>query len=256
MKKRIVLKVGSHVLSEKNELCKERIAALCKLLADLSKKYSVILVSSGAISAGQSKISLERNSTLNKQILAAIGQPHLMATYENFLNSYGIKTAQILLNGADFDSKKHSNYAKNVVWGLLELGILPIINENDATATAEIVYGDNDRLSADAAICFGAELLVMLSDIDGYYDSNPSENKNAKIRPVVEKIDDCQLESCAPKTGSEHGTGGITTKLIAAQMVMKEGIDMFLSSGFDLAAVRSFLLDENQNGGTLFVGKK
>lgn len=256
MKKRIVLKVGSHVLSEKNELCMQRISALCKLLADLSKKYSVILVSSGAVSAGQSKINLERNSTLNKQILAAIGQPHLMATYESFLNAYGIKTAQILLNGIDFDSKKHSTYAKNVVWGLLELGVLPIVNENDATAIAEIVYGDNDRLSADVAICFEAQLLVMLSDIDGYYDGNPSQNKNAKIRLLVDKIENCELENSAAKTGSEHGTGGITTKLIAAQMVMKEGIDMYLSSGFDLSAVRSFLLDESQSGGTLFVGRK
>lgn len=256
MKKRIVVKVGSHVLSEKNELCHERISTLCKLLADLIKKYNVILVSSGAVSAGQSKISLERNSTLNKQILAAIGQPHLMATYENFLKKFDIKTAQILLDGIDFDSRKHSTYAKKVVWGLLDLGVLPIINENDATAIAEIVYGDNDRLSAEAAICFEAELLVMLSDIDGYYDSNPSENKNAKIRPVVDKIDDFELESSAAKTGSEHGTGGITTKLIAAQMVMEHGIDMYLTSGFDLAAARSFLLDDKQIGGTLFVGKK
>lgn len=244
------------MLSENDELCKERISALCGLLADLRQKYRVILVSSGAVSAGQSKISLERDSVLNKQILAAIGQPHLMATYESFLNVYGMRAAQILLDGIDFDSKKHSTYAKKVVWGLLELGVLPIINENDATAIAEIVYGDNDRLSADAAICFETELLVMLSDIDGYYDSNPSENKNAKIRPVVDKIEDYEIENCAPKIGSKHGTGGIATKLIAAQMVMEHGIDMYLTSGFDLSAVRSFLLDDQQIGGTLFVGEK
>lgn len=251
MKKRIVLKVGSHVLSEQGELCAGRISALCELLADLSNEYSVILVSSAAISAGQSKINLARNCVINKQILAAVGQPHLMATYEKFMSKYDIKTAQLLLNAADFDSRSHSKHAKNLVFGLLEHGILPIINENDATATAEIVYGDNDRLSADAAICFEAEILIMLSDIDGYYDSNPSENKNAKIRPVVKSISEDEIKATSG-AGSEHGTGGIATKLIAAQMVMEHEIDMFLASGFDLGAVRSFLLKHEQNGGTLF----
>lgn len=251
MKKRIVLKVGSHVLSEHGALCKERISALCELIADLKNDYSVILVSSAAISAGQSKIDLARDSVVNKQILAAVGQPHLMATYENFMSKYGIKTAQLLLNAADFDSRSHSKHAKNLVFGLLELGVLPIINENDATATAEIVYGDNDRLSADAALCFDAEILVMLSDIDGYYDSNPAHNKNAKIRPLVSSIDESEINATSA-TGSEHGTGGITTKLIAANMLLAENKKMFLASGFDLSAVRSFLIDNKQNGGTLF----
>ncbi|MDY4451690.1 MAG: glutamate 5-kinase, partial [Campylobacter sp.] len=132
-----------------------------------------------------------------------------------------------------------------------ELGILPIINENDATATAEIVYGDNDRLSADAALCFDAYMLVMLSDIDGYYDSNPSQNKNAKIRPVVNTLSEAEIAN-AGGAGSEHGTGGIATKLMAASMLLAEGKKMFLASGFDLSAVRSFLLDGKQNGGTIF----
>ena len=144
---------------------------LCELIAELMDVYDVILVSSAAISAGQTKIDLKRDSIVHKQILAAVGQPHLMATYEKKMSVYAKKTAQLLLNAADFDSKHRSTHAKNLVFGLLELGILPIINENDATATAEIVYGDNDRLSADAALCFDAYMLVMLSDIDGYYDS-------------------------------------------------------------------------------------
>ena len=251
MKKRIVIKVGSHVLSEHGALCDERMDALCGLIAELMGVYDVILVSSAAISAGQSKIDLKRDSVVHKQILAAVGQPHLMATYEKKMSVYGKKTAQLLLNAADFDSKHRSTHAKNLVFGLLELGILPIINENDATATAEIVYGDNDRLSADAALCFDAYMLVMLSDIDGYYDSNPSQNKNAKIRPVVNTINKAEIAS-AGGAGSEHGTGGIATKLIAASMLLAEGKKMFLASGFDLSAVRSFLLDGKQNGGTIF----
>ena len=251
MKKRIVIKVGSHVLSEHGALCDERMDALCGLIAELMSVYDVILVSSAAISAGQSKIDLKRDSVVHKQILAAVGQPHLMATYEKKMSVYAKKTAQLLLNAADFDSKHRSTHAKNLVFGLLELGILPIINENDATATAEIVYGDNDRLSADAALCFDAYMLVMLSDIDGYYDSNPSQNKNAKIRPVVNTINKAEIAS-AGGTGSEHGTGGIATKLMAASMLLAEGKKMFLASGFDLSAVRSFLLDGKQNGGTIF----
>ena len=251
MKKRIVIKVGSHVLSERGALCDERMDALCGLIAELMAVYDVILVSSAAISAGQSKIDLKRDSVVHKQILAAVGQPHLMATYEKKMSVYGRKTAQLLLNAADFDSKHRSTHAKNLVFGLVELGILPIINENDATATAEIVYGDNDRLSADAALCFDAYMLVMLSDIDGYYDSNPSQNKNAKIRPVVNTINKAEIAS-AGGAGSEHGTGGIATKLMAASMLLAEGKKMFLASGFDLSAVRSFLLDGKQNGGTIF----
>ena len=251
MKKRIVIKVGSHVLSEHGALCDERMDGLCGLIAELMGVYDVILVSSAAISAGQSKIDLKRDSVVHKQILAAVGQPHLMATYEKKMSVYGKKTAQLLLNAADFDSKHRSTHAKNLVFGLLELGILPIINENDATATAEIVYGDNDRLSADAALCFDADMLVMLSDIDGYYDSNPSQNKNAKIRPVVNTINKAEIAS-AGGAGSEHGTGGIATKLMAASMLLAQGKKMFLASGFDLSAVRSFLLDGKQNGGTIF----
>ena len=239
------------MLSEHGALCDERMDALCGLIAELMGVYDVILVSSAAISAGQSKIDLKRDSVVHKQILAAVGQPHLMATYEKKMSVYGKKTAQLLLNAADFDSKHRSTHAKNLVFGLLELGILPIINENDATATAEIVYGDNDRLSADAALCFDADMLVMLSDIDGYYDSNPNENKNAKIRPVVNTLSEAEIAS-AGGAGSEHGTGGIATKLMAASMLLAQGKKMFLASGFDLSAVRSFLLDNKQNGGTIF----
>ena len=139
-----------------------------------------------------------------------------------------------------------------MVLGLLKLGVLPIINENDATATAEIVYGDNDRLSAAAALHFGADMLVMLSDIDGYYDADPRTNKNAKIRKIVSALDDDEISTHTNKSGSKHGTGGIATKLIAAKMLLDENKSAFLASGFDLSVVKDFLLNDKQNGGTLF----
>lgn len=250
--KKIVIKVGSHVLSDDGKISLARVDSLCDLLYLLMQKYEVILVSSGAIACGQAQINLERDSVLNKQILAAIGQAHLMQVYTSSLSRYGKFCAQLLLNASDFDSRKRTNYAKSVVLGLLKLGVLPIINENDATATAEIVYGDNDRLSAAAALHFEADMLVMLSDIDGYYDADPRTNKNAKIRKIVSALDDDEISTHTNKSGSKHGTGGIATKLIAAKMLLDENKSAFLASGFDLSVVKDFLLNDKQNGGTLF----
>ena len=250
--KKIVIKVGSHVISDDGKISLSRVDSLCDLLCELRCKYEVILVSSAAIACGQSQINLERNSVLNKQILAAIGQPHLMQVYKNSLSRYKVLGAQLLLNASDFDSRKRTNYAKNVVLGLLKLGVLPIINENDATATAEIVYGDNDRLSAAAALHFDADMLVMLSDIDGYYDSDPRTNANAKIRALVSSVSDEEIESNTNQVGSKHGTGGIATKLIAAKMLLSDNKSVFLTSGFDLSVAREFLLNNNQKSGTLF----
>lgn len=250
--KRIVIKVGSHVISDDGKISILRVDSLCDLLYALIKKYEVILVSSGAIACGQTQLSLERDSVLNKQILAAIGQAHLMQVYKASLSRYNLLCAQLLLNASDFDSIKRTNYAKSVILGLLKLGVLPIINENDATAIAEIVYGDNDRLSAATALHFGADMLVMLSDIDGYYDDDPQVNKNAKIRKIVSALNDDEINAHTSKTGSKHGTGGISTKLIAAKMLLDENKSVFLASGFDLNVVREFLLNGKQNGGTLF----
>ena len=213
--KRIVIKVGSHVLSDENAISQSRIDNLCKFLSDLSNKFEVILVSSGAISAGQAKFDLPRTSVINKQILSSLGQPYLMEIYSNTLSKYGKMAAQILLTAGDFDSRKITNHAKNVINGLLENKILPIINENDSTGISEIVYGDNDRLSSAVAYYFDADLLVILSDIDGYYTADPSLDKTATIRSVVTSIDQSELTKNS-QTGSKHGTGGITTKLLAA----------------------------------------
>ena len=253
--KRIVVKVGSHVLSDENRISEARIAGLCEFLAELATRYEVALVSSGAINAGRIKSNIEKTSVINRQMLAAIGQPHLMAIYERELAKFGIMGAQILLTASDFDSRKRTWHAKNVICGLLERGILPIIDENDATGIAEIVFGDNDRLSAGVAHYFDADLLVILSDIDGYYDKNPGVYKDAKIRPLVCEINPAELEAPAD-AGSAMGTGGIVTKLKAADFLLQNDKQMFLASGFDLSAARDFLLNGKQTGGTLFRATK
>lgn len=249
--KRIVVKVGSHVLSDENKISSVRIANLCEFLALLMQKFEVILVSSGAINAGRIKSNIEKTSLINRQILAAIGQPYLMEIYENAMRKFDILTAQILLTASDFDSRKSTNYAKGLIDGLLENKILPIINENDATGIAEIVFGDNDRLSASVANYFDADLLVILSDIDGYYDKNPSEFSDAKIRSEVNFLTPEEL-AIPQNAGSQMGTGGITTKLKAANFLLENGKEMFLASGFDLSVVSEFLLHGKQNGGTIF----
>lgn len=249
--KRIVVKVGSHILSDEHKISESRVCGLCDFLCELMNKFEVILVSSGAQSAGKIKFDLEKTNLVNRQILAAVGQPYLMEIYSRFLSRNGILASQILLTASDFDSRKSTNHAKNLIEGLLKHKILPIINENDATAIAEIVFGDNDRLSASAAHFFGADLLVILSDIDGYYDKNPRKFSDAKIREKVSEISEDEL-NLTSEAGSEFGTGGIVTKLKAAQFLLENGKAMFLASGFDLSVARAFLLENRQIGGTLF----
>lgn len=253
--KRIVIKVGSHILNDEHDVNLQRTTALCEFLCELMGRYEVILVSSGAISIGKTKFDMPKNTVTNRQILAAIGQPYLMEIYDHLLSKGGVRCAQILLAGNDFDSRKKTLYAKNLVDGLIKNKILPIINENDATAISEIVFGDNDRLGASVAVYFDADMLVLLSDIDGYYDKNPSEFKDAKIKSEVFEIAKDEL-NIKPLAGSEFGTGGIITKLKAANFMLENGKDMFLASGFDLRVVRAFLLDDNQIGGTIFRAKR
>ncbi|MBK1971346.1 glutamate 5-kinase [Campylobacter sp. TTU_617] len=248
---RIIIKVGSHVISEDNALSLKRLGNLVEFLTTLMKKYEVILVTSAAISAGYTKLNIDRKNLINKQVLAAIGQPYLMSVYNEFLSKFNKIGGQILLTAKDFDSRKATKHAKNAIDTMINLGILPIINENDATAIEEIVFGDNDSLSAYATYYFGANLLVILSDIDGFYDKNPSEFKDAKRLDKVDKILDSWLDMSV-KTGSEHGTGGIITKLKAAKFLLENNKKMFLASGFDLSVIKAFLLENKQIGGTLF----
>ncbi len=254
-KKRVVIKVGTHVLSESGKLCKKRFKALCKFLAKLSEKNEVILVSSAAIVSGYSKLKLDKSVLANRQALAAIGQPILIQTYNKYLKKYGKLAGQILIAGYDFDSRKATCKAKSVVDALLANGVIPIINENDATATEEIVFGDNDQLSSRVAHYFEADILVILSDIDGYYDKDPRKYDDAKVRKIISYIDEKELE--LPKeAGSEFGTGGIVTKLKAADYLLQRDKKMFLANGFDLSDVKSYMLKGVHKGGSLFVKEK
>ncbi len=250
--KRIVVKVGSHVLTQNNRLAKDRIENLCNFIYHLKeKKYEIILVSSGAVASGYSKLKLDKSIIANRQALSAIGQPHLMGVYEKKLSKYDIITAQVLLTADDFDSRKATSHARGAIEALLEHGVLPIINENDTTATQELVFGDNDQLSAHVAYYFNADMLVILSDIDGYYTKDPRQYEDAKVRSVVSAIDPQELET--PHTPNHtFATGGIVTKLKSANFLLKRNRKMFLASGFDLADIRSFLLDGKHIGGTLF----
>jgi len=250
--KRIVIKVGSHVLTENGRVAKTRMMALVELIVALkSDQYEVILVSSGAVAAGFTLLPLARSSVSNRQALAAIGQPLLLTMYQENFAKFDLLCSQVLLYAEVFESKEHTQHAKDAIDKLLENNVVPIINENDTVSVQELVFGDNDRLSAHVAHYFGAELLVILSDIDAFYDKDPNMYDDAKIRAIVTHISKEELEAEHTPT-NEFATGGIVTKLQAAYFLMNHKRKMFLASGFDLDDVKSFLLQEKHKGGTLF----
>ncbi|MBX7490336.1 glutamate 5-kinase [Helicobacter turcicus] len=251
---RIVIKVGSAILVENQSINFDCIEALAQLIAKLRSVYEVILVSSGAVAAGYTEIKLDKTNLSNKQALAAIGQPLLMQIYANVFEKYQITTAQVLLTAYDFDSRKHTQNARNAMEVLLSNQVLPIINENDVIATGELKYlgfGDNDQLSAHVAHFFDARLLAILSDIDAYFEANPKDYPNAKMRKVVTQISDDEL--CAEFTpNNQFATGGIVTKLKAAKFLLDNQKEMFLSSGKDLSVLHDFLMHNIYEKGTLF----
>ena len=253
--KRIVIKVGSAVLTQNNEIAKERMLNLVNLIARLRKKYEVILVSSGAVAAGYSALKLDKSKQIGKKAIAAAGQPILMSSYKKKFDIFGMDTAQILLTEDDFDSRKRTKIFQEIIEMHLNNNILPIVNENDITSTPEQLFGDNDQLSANVAYALDSDLLIILSDIDGYYDKNPSEYKDAKIFKVLTELPKGSLDDEATPN-DPFATGGIVTKLKAADFLMQRGKKMFLTNGFDLSAAESFLLDKKHTLGTLFAPKK
>ena len=252
---RLVIKVGSAVLTQKNNIAKERMLNLVTLIARLKSKYSVVLVTSGAVAAGYSALKLDKSKQIGKKAIAAAGQPILMTSYKKKFDIYNIDTAQILLTEDDFDSRKRTKMFQEIINAHLDNDILPIINENDITSTPEQLFGDNDQLSANVAHSIKADLLVILSDIDGYYDKNPQEFEDAKLYKEVDELpDDCLNDDTGPT--NPFATGGIVTKLKAADFMMKHGRKMFLTNGFDLSYAEEFLLHNNHTLGTLFKPKK
>ena len=253
---RIVIKVGSHVLTEGGAVAKARMIALVQLIAELkANRYEVILVSSGAVAAGFTQLPLDRSIVANKQALAAIGQPLLLKMYQEKFAKFGLLCSQVLLSADVFDSPKHIVHAKVAIDTLLENNVVPIINENDTVSVEELVFGDNDRLSAHVAHHFDAKMLLILSDIDAFYDKDPNKYTDARRREVVTEISKAELEA-EHTPNNEFATGGIVTKLQSADFLMNRGREMFLASGFDLSDAKSLLVDGKHLGGTLFKTNK
>lgn len=250
--KRLVIKVGTAVLTQGEELALQRMKNLVNLISTLKndKNLEVILVSSGAVGAGYTELKLDKTVLANKQTLAAIGQPKLMKTYQEMFQEFGITVAQMLFIADDFDSRKRSKNAKNVMEILLQNKVIPIISENDVIATEELI-GDNDQLAAYITHYFKADMLVILTDIDGYYDKNPREFSDAKIQKIINEISQDELDK-KPSANSKFATGGIVTKLKAADFLMQKNIPMYLTSGFDLTNAYDFLVENNHKSGTIF----
>lgn len=231
---RIVIKVGTSTLAHPTgHLNIRRVEEICKVISDIKNAGDeVILVSSGAIGMGTGKLGLsERPRDIpTKQAAAAVGQCELMYTYDKLFGEYNHTVAQILITGADIESDvRHDNFT-NTIARLLELGAIPVINENDTVATDEIVIGDNDTLAAIVAKSVRADLLVLLSDIDGLYTADPHKDTNAKLIESIHTVDD-GLYAIAGGKGSSLGTGGMITKLNAAKICLDCGCDMIIANG-------------------------
>lgn len=254
---RIVVKVGTSTLAHATgRLNIRRVEELVKVLSDLKNAgHEMILVSSGAIGMGVGKLNLPgRPADMpTKQAAAAVGQCELMYTYDKLFSQYNHTVAQILLTSEDVDHDDRRQNFENTMARLLELGALPIINENDTVATAEIKVGDNDTLGAIVACSVGADLLVLLSDIEGLYTADPRKNPDAKLIPVVEEVTP-EIEALAGGKGSDLATGGMETKLRAAKMVTAQGCDMVITNGEQ--AQRLYSIAEGREAGTRFLGKK
>lgn len=254
---RIVVKVGTSTLTYQTGRLNIRvIEKLVKVLSDLRNSGNeIILVSSGAIAMGIGKLNLSCKPTdmPGKQAAAAVGQCELMYTYDRLFSQYNHTVAQILLTGEDTEHENRRDNIRNTIFRLLSLGVLPIINENDTIATSEIKVGDNDTLGAIVARCIDADLLILMSDIDGLYTSDPHKDPDAKLIPVVENVSD-DIISIAGDAGSALGTGGMFTKVRAARLVAENGCDMVIVNGSDPDIL--YDVAEGRCVGTRFIGRK
>jgi len=231
---RIVIKIGTSTLAhETGRINIRRVEELCKVMSDLKNAGNeLILVSSGAIGMGVGKLSLSGKPTdiPTKQAAAAVGQCELMYVYDKLFSEYNHTVAQILITGEDIEDDLRRTNFENTMLRLLELNVLPIVNENDSIATNEIVIGDNDTLGAIVATTLDADLLIILSDIDGLFTSDPHTDKNAVMLHKVENITP-EIEKMIGGAGSSLGTGGMLTKINAAKMANEKGVDMVIANG-------------------------
>lgn len=263
-KKRIVVKIGSSSLqhSTTGELDYGKMDIFVRELCNLKNQgKEVVLVTSGAVAAGRKAVGISKqqqeaceNSMAIKQACAAIGQARLMLIYEKLFAEYNQLTAQILMTKYTIMDNVSNENAHNTFAELLKMGVIPIVNENDTVATDELGIGDNDTLSAIVANLVEADLLILLSDIDGLYSDDPRANKAAKFIHLVENLTE-EYESMAKEsTGSNVGTGGMNTKLTAAKIATKSGADMIIANSVDVKILSRLIAGSEE--GTLFLGKK
>lgn len=258
-KKRIVVKIGSSSLThpETNGIDLYKLEKLVRILTDIKNQgKDVILVSSGAIAVGKQSTGLSGKSlTLSeKQACAAIGQAQLMMMYQKLFSEYNQKTAQILMTKYTMLDDLSRYNARNTFEELLKLGVIPVVNENDTVSTYEIVFGDNDRLSALVTALTNADMLILLSDIDGMFTDDPNMNKDAKFIPIVTNLDSKMFSMGKESSGSDVGTGGMSAKLAAAQIVTESGADMIIANGENVSVVEQILAGNNV--GTLFTSNQ
>lgn len=255
--KRIVIKVGSSTITYGNGKRNfSRIDRLAREIADLANQgKEIILVSSGAVAVGVDRLGLaaKPKTIPGKQAAAAVGQGVLMHTYEKIFAEYGQIVAQVLLTRMDSVDRHRYTNSRNTFLALLEHKVIPIVNENDVVAIDELKIGDNDNLSALVAGIVDADLLIILSDIDGLYTANPQNDPNAKLVPEVTDITP-EIEASAGDAGSKVGTGGMFTKIQAAKMATSSGINMVIASGEEKDAISRIL--DGEEIGTLFVSRE
>ena len=258
-KKRIVVKIGSssltHLKTGKIDFIK--LEKLVRQLCDLkNQNIDVCLVSSGAIAVGRNILGINKRpkNISTKQACAAVGQSALMMTYQKLFNEYQQTCGQVLMTKKTMTDNVSRTNARNTFEELFKLGVIPVVNENDTVNTYEIQFGDNDSLAALVASLIGADLLILLSDIDGLFTDNPKNNPDAKLVELVDKIDDTVLHMASVETGSDVGTGGMATKLNAARIATYSGADMIIANGADVEIIHDIMEDDFV--GTVFTANK
>lgn len=257
-KKRIVVKIGSSTITHEatNKLNLIKMEKLVRVLSDLQNQgKEVVVVSSGAVAVGRQAVGMKKRPTEieEKQACAAVGQAKLMMVYQKLFGEYNQLTAQVLMTKYTMINEISRKNAQNTFQQLLKMGVIPIVNENDTVSTDEVKIGDNDTLSAIVAALIGADLLILMSDIDGLYTDDPHKNPDAKFIEYVERITP-ELEGMGKGSASDVGTGGMSTKISAAKIATDSGADMVIANGDDITTISSII--EGENIGTLFKAHK
>lgn len=254
---RIVVKVGTSTLTyDTGKINLRRMSKLAQVLSDLKNGgREIVLVTSGAIGVGVGKLGLKErpHDTPGRQAAATVGQCELMFLYDKFFGEFGNITGQLLVTRSDFENDERHTNLHNTFMKLFEYGAIPVVNENDSVAVEEIVFGDNDSLSAHVAKIVDADLLIILTDIDGLFSANPREDENAVLIHSVDKIDE-NIFALAGGTGTSRGTGGMVTKLHAAEIATEAGIDTVVMNGSDPEEI--FKLLDGRQTGTLFKAQR